>query len=258
VPLGPSDQFLSEEMAEKAFPFYNRPYPHYPKSHASVLTDFGITIYRPNHGIVNGIRKAAICRDIIDILMASPASDFQTWLRERLADDPKYFEKIDLAALMSRAGREDEEDVKVTPPEVRKREMVNGGVYFKQVADSVGLKFSEEELSDFSKAIAIDGEKSPDASENAYRITRLIHAAHMVELLRLGDYPTEVVKEMVPDLSSWQINHLFKQDKIYLETTGDDRFDHGSYTEEFFWLSSHPDSAYGKVLEARTKNPIGE
>jgi hypothetical protein len=248
---------LPLHVAEAAAQFFNRPYPTSPESSGSVIHKWGLTAYRPNHGISNGLRKAALCLDLADLLEKEPTdpkNKFQAWLKARTTEDPAYIQKIAMASMMSRAGREDESDD--VSGETRAREMNTGAELFGTVAEKSGMSFTSEELRDFENGIRMDGTFSRHDANSDY-LSRFLRFVHDVELTRLGwnDFDG-TLKWLVPDVSEDEITALYHQDHLYLTASGDTRYHGGEFTIDFFKLSADPSALMTVLEKVRADHPL--
>lgn len=68
-----------------------------------------LTVYRPNHGLSHGMRKAFLMGDLIDSLnQTTESSTLIDWVKDQLKNDGNFKEKAQLTAAYLRSGREDE------------------------------------------------------------------------------------------------------------------------------------------------------
>jgi hypothetical protein len=244
--------FVTEQMVKAAFPYYNKPYPDAP---GELTSQNGITIYRPNHGIAHAVRSAAVASDIMQMVLNNPAGgEMQTWLKTKLAEDPTYLQKIEMATLLHRSGRTDETDSMSGPPEKRQKEMAASASNFKEAAAVSGLKFSPTDLDNLANGIILDGGGNGNVDQD--HISRLIRGAHNIELIRVGMKYGNDVPEAIPEFPAGGVDTLYKREALYLSTTGDQRQAGAGFTPPFYKLSSDPAALLQAMDDVRKANPL--
>ena len=231
--------FLRVQMVEKALPFYNRPYP---KSPRTLVELNGVVVYRPNHGLTHGVRKAAISEDLIEVLISNAGTgEFKKWLASQTAKDPSFHLKLNLACLMSRTGRVDESSIVTTA------ERTTSANNFKTVAHEVGIQFNPGEESAIAQAIILDGAKSDNINLN--HLSHFLRVAHLMDLVRLGWDTRPAMSELIPELTQTNFKKLYNRERAYLKATGVHR--NKTYDPIFFELSLHPSELLNAVRTVR-------
>jgi hypothetical protein len=243
--------FVTEQMVKAAFPYYNKPYADAP---GELTSQGGITIYRPNHGIAHAVRAAAVASDIMQIVLNNPAGgEMQTWLKSKIAQDPTYLQKIEMATLLHRSGRTDESD-SINDPQKRQKELASSVANFKEASTVSGLKFSQTDLDNLSSGITLDGGGSGNVDQD--HISRLIRGAHNIELIRDGMKYGNDVPDAIPEFPAGGVDTLYKREALYLSTTGDQRQAGIGFTPAFYKLSSDPSALLLAMDDVRKANPL--
>ncbi len=236
------NDFITPAILEASAPPFNRPFENAP---GEAITANGFTVHRPNHGIVQGARVAALFQDLIQMtLNKQTQSPLQTWLRERIKSDPQFLQKISLMALIHRSGRTDESD-SINIPEKRVNELATSASNFEKAAAPAGLKFTPKDLEDFKAAINLDGKSNANPDQS--HLSRLLRGAHVVDLIRLGIKLDESMLQILPELDANDIKKSYERANNYIQLTGS-----RPYADKFFELSKDMKQLHHVLTKAQT------
>jgi len=225
--------FLTPQMIKAAAPPFAVPYAD---DKSNYVTNGGRTVYRPNHGLAQGARVATIAQDLISSILANPKpNEMQIWLKTKLQSDPNFSKQIALAALSHRTGRTDESE-SIGNPAKRPVELATSAADFEKSAAAAGVAFTPTELADFKKAIQLDGQGSSNADIG--NTSKLLRAAHIFDLIRMGLQKDDEVASRLPDLPRSEITKIFGRAQAYLAATGAA----GTYTSKFFEVSNNSEA----------------
>lgn len=212
------------------------------------------SVERANHGLAHALRQGALAKDIFQLLVQYPITDFSgivEWARHKKQLDPHWIQKIEMAASFQRSGRQ-RECSSTSHPELYKKYEMQDAIYFREHAQQC-LRFTNElEQRVFEEAIlwSNPGTLDENTIEDLRYLRRILHAAHTLDLRRMLSFDGEKVQEDAidqlfggsPPLELATLKHLlWNRSGDYLKATGDRDLVNGRhYQNQFFVLNRNP------------------
>lgn len=285
----------TQKVADVVNIYFKKPYKNDPKR-ANQWRVGGKTyiVYRPNHSLAHGVRQGLFAVDIIEGLLAassvtSPeAKLFKDWLKNKIATDPYFKHKVEIASAFQRTGRGSEDSSTTNEKLYKQYERQDVLNFEKDMRQHVGpgkLFRNELEFQTYKEAImwstVDEGKLNPTTNQDLLYLRKIFHAAHHLDLRRMTDFSPEITKSSAmielfgnnsvldvrtfsvnPDFIAEQdlINKLWERSGEYMDATGDR--DNSSIPkrinreERFGILAHNPQEMVKKLVEKRSSSPI--
>jgi hypothetical protein len=212
------------------------------------------SVERANHGLAHSLRQGALAKDLFSLLIRYPITDSSgivAWARRKQAVDPKWGQKLQIAASYQRSGRQSECSSSSHPHLYKKYEMQDT-IHFQRDAGKFPAFANMEERRMFAEAIlwSNSGKLNEDKLEDLKYVRRILHAAHILDLRRirsfsgskiLQDAMNQLFEKDLPPESPALKQLLWDRSGTYLEATGDrDLVSGRNYQDQFFIQSQKP------------------
>lgn len=277
--LSPNEGLLSDDMANTANTYYSKPYRDAPHDFVQATIDQkAYRIFRPNHGLLHGLRKAALAINAATILSTSDSS-LAPWIHA--ATDPRmksynqnFLQQLSFGLLMLRTGRESEKNDKYREYSYRSAEN------FAREAPKTGLFPRPKDVEDFIFAIQTVGDvakcfdevnghyiytKAHGCTSDRLNLYSFMYGVHHLDLRRMVGFSKNDIftttaqlfglyKDGQPNINAEAIKKLWQLSGEYLRVTGDRDMDgmpptHRLYKKPFYLLSNNPALARKRVEE---------
>lgn len=228
------------------------------------------SVERANHGLAHGLRQGALAKDIFKLLISYPMKDTSgivEWALRKQSQDPRWSQKIEMAACFQRSGRQSECN-SVSNLELYKKYEMEDTIHFRKHARHDLLFTNESERSVFAEAILWSNPGSLDENKNEdlKYLRRILHAAHTLDLRRAllfdgkriqQDAMNQLFGGTLPLKCAKFQRILWDRSGKYLRATGDRDLVQGRYfQDQFFIQTRNPSKMVDAIHSISQKIPV--
>lgn len=286
----------SAHIAEMVNKYFCRPYKDTPSNYVQTsIAGKLYTVQRPNHPLAHGLRQGFLAVDIIDALnqlakkstipfKSDDGLEIVPWVKAKMATDPNFLLKVEMASAYQRTGRESEVDRSIDEAKYNSYERIDAVNFAQDVRIHTGpgrLFKDAAEAKVYGEAIlwstASEGTIDPLINRDLYFLRKVFHAAHDLDLKRVISFDSNRIKASTVeelfgtatiDKSNWSVNPgfaaeeqfiltLWRRSEEYLRATGDREIGvRNSYADHFYLLAQEPKEMVKALQQARNRTPI--
>lgn len=226
-------------------PYFQRPYndSNYLSTINKTINNINYIVYRPNHGLAHSLRQGFLVRDIVTLLKHN------TWLNNEIKTDKYFVIKLAILSSFQRSGRQSEISSSQNPVLYAKYEESDVKNMIHAMSSIKNSYFSSyQEINLWATALKWD---SNNKCNKIINISKLIKAAHLLDLRRIPQFDEHIIRREVAELlkiktDSIIMNKIWEQSGKYLYASGDRDLSIGKnlWSDDFFILHQNPVKLY--------------
>lgn len=237
-----------------AIRYFQQPYSDKESVTDRIINGTKYIVNRPNHGVAHSLRQGFLVRDIVKLFIQE-TQPLSIWLLNELNVDQNFIIKLAILSSFQRSGRQSEVSSSHNPQLYKIYEIQD----VRNMITSVDTKYwaSKEEIRLWAQALIWDNNNK---SQKIINISKLIKAAHLLDLRRIPRFDETRIKNDIANLlniksDSYIINKLWDQSGRYLHISGDRdlSLNKTHWSNSFYILQQHPLKLYFKLRHERLK-----